>query len=486
MVKPPRHSKPKSDPVTIDLDEKDVKQVKPAAASATDASQQTVSQKTPSPTTPSSTTAKNTSAKTNAKTSATAKMAASAKPKPTADPTGEHKAQDKAKDKSAEKPFQSAASATSAAFNSASKIPPNQADSSSSSGTMGLISASIIGGVIALGGAYGLQKAGLITSGTANTPSTDIAAQVSNLEQQLLDINGQLNAERAAQTGEQVDMLTGLAPLETRMDDLETLVQNDNQSTLTALNNMNIEMEGLIGRLSALENAPATNGDKTPSVLADLSDFQTQLDDLLRQLADMQADIEADQQAIALLPALQEQLSVLKASQSASKADMLIARNLATTSIIGAIGRGDPFETELNAFRQIDPEHSALDGLSELAKTGVATQAELIALFDAIANEMVASDRPQADNDGVFSRLMESATSLVKVRQVGNIDGTSTEAVVARMETKLQADDLAGTSQEWESLSDAAKQISARFKAQLDQRLLADKLAQTFMTANGG
>lgn len=452
MVKPPRHSKPKTDPVTIDLDEKDVKQVKPEASKADNEAGKATTQ---------------TSAQKTANTGDATKPARkSHAEKSMADKSNTDKS------KANEKP----ASDGNKAENSDDKKP-------SQPSVLTMVASGFLGALIALGGAYGVQQFGVLggqDSADANTGT--ILQQISVLEATIADVTTQLDANSNAATDEQVELLSGLAPLATRMDDLETLLQNDNESTLTALNNMTIQIDDLSNRLSALEAAPTMGDGANGEASAELVALQTQMDELLPVLAALQAtnnNITALQGKLAALEESQANLS-----QERSNGEMLIARNLAANSIASAINRGDPFQAELNAYRQIDQDHEALGELTGLAAKGVSTKAELVATFDAIANDMIASDEPLSDDDSILSRLVDSASSMIKVRQVGDIAGTSTEAIVARIEARLIEADWAAAGTEWQNLTDSAKEISSAFKTQLDQRMLAEELAQKLMVAN--
>ena len=85
---------------------------------------------------------------------------------------------------------------------------------------------------------------------------------------------------------------------------------------------------------------------------------------------------------------------------------------------------------------------------------------------------------------------MASARSLVKVRPVGNVEGETPEAIVARVENKLQNGDLKGAALEWETLPEAGKQPSSDFATKLKNRIEAEErvasaLSQT-VAGNGG
>src|SRR5262249_9831610 len=66
---------------------------------------------------------------------------------------------------------------------------------------------------------------------------------------------------------------------------------------------------------------------------------------------------------------------------------------------------------------------------------------------------------------GYFARLLASASRLVEVRPVGEVEGTSPGAVVARMEERLKRSDLAAALDEGAKLPEAAKFAAAHWLA---------------------
>ena len=121
---------------------------------------------------------------------------------------------------------------------------------------------------------------------------------------------------------------------------------------------------------------------------------------------------------------------------------------------------------------------------------GIAPRADLVRDFPAVADTMLEATRHSDPNQGVFSRLMDSASSAIRVRPVGSVEGEGPEAVVARIEDKLTNGDLKGASLEWDTLPEPAKTAGAEFKTKLDQRIrvegLIDATVAGAMTANQG
>ena len=76
----------------------------------------------------------------------------------------------------------------------------------------------------------------------------------------------------------------------------------------------------------------------------------------------------------------------------------------------------------------------------------------------------------------LWSRFVANAKSLVTIRRTGEISGDTTEAIVARMEERLETGDLAGAVAEGDALQGPARDAAAGWLADARARLEADML----------
>lgn len=104
------------------------------------------------------------------------------------------------------------------------------------------------------------------------------------------------------------------------------------------------------------------------------------------------------------------------------------------------------------------------------------SRAELIRQVPDVATAIVNAVNQPDPNQSWSDRLMASATSLVSVRPVGNIEGKSVQAIAARIEDKVKNGDLPGASAEWNDLPTEGKQASAAFKQSLEARIRVEDL----------
>ncbi|MGL4093340.1 COG4223 family protein [Agrobacterium cavarae] len=477
--KPPRHSKSKTEPVTIDLDAKDVTDVSatkpstPADTTATSApsdAKPVTEPGTPEPAKPATGVADGAKAENPkpiwdqptkspiepepnvgkpqdasgkdegpAKTDATVKQeppkATAAAASTTTSSAASSSAADSAKTTSStfgkdapkSEPFKPQTTAsTSSSASSASK--PSAATISTSrdakpQGNSGLIAAGIVGGLIALLAAGSMQYAGVLpSSSTDSGSSTELAAlksQVASLQQQIAQAPKGQTADTSA----------------------------------------------LEQRLAALESSTASGGDAS----AKISQLET-------TVSTLQSERAAEDQKIA---SLTQRLDAAETKINEPRDDVEVARAIASAALKAAIDRGGPFLTELDTLSKVTPDDPAIQSLRPFANTGVPTRAELVRRFPDVANAMLAALRPTDPNEGIIDRLANSAMSLVKVRPVGNVEGEGDDAKIARMEDKLQNGDLKGAALEWDALPEAAKTASADYKKSLDARIQVEDLVNS-------
>lgn len=477
--KPPRHSKSKTEPVTIDLDAKDVTDVSatkpstPADTTATSAASDAkpvTEPSTPEPARPATSAAdgakvenpkpiwdqptkspiepepnvgkpQDASGKDEgpAKTDATVKeeppKATAAAASTTTSSAASSSAADSAKTTSStfgkdapkSDPFKPQTTAsTSSSASSASKPSPATTSTSRDAkpqGNSGLIAAGIVGGLIALLAAGSMQYAGVLPSSSADSgSSTELAAlksQVASLQQQIAQAPKGQTADTSA----------------------------------------------LEQRLAALESSTASGGDAS----AKISQLET-------TVSTLQSERAAEDQKIA---SLTQRLDAAETKINEPRDDVEVARAIASAALKAAIDRGGPFLTELDTLSKVTPDDPAIQSLRPFANTGVPTRAELVRRFPDVANAMLTALRPTDPNEGIFDRLANSAMSLVKVRPVGNVEGEGDDAKIARMEDKLQNGDLKGAALEWDALPEAAKTASADYKKSLDARIQVEDLVNS-------
>lgn len=448
--KPPRHSKSTAEPVTIDLDAKDVKDIgKEKDTASLEAPVTTGSEADKTPPAP-ATVGSETQAPKPVWDDAAKKPIepepnlpkASDVPKPDetkAEPVAKEPTEKKStvppvtgasfkSDKTNTQPPKAEASkpaADSKPFTTPSSNTKSSDASRSGSSSSGLLAAGIVGGLIALLAAGSMQYAGYLPSSASDTSSSELPAlkaEVSNLRQQMA------SAQPAA---------ADTSALETRLAALES-------STASGGGDVAEKLASLEATVSTLQSEKAAQ--------------DTANADLTRRLGEAETKINEPRD------------------------DIEVARAIASAGLKAAIDRGGPFLTELDTLSRVTPDDPAIQSLKPFAATGVPSRSELTREFPDVANAMLASLDQTDPNQGIIDRLAESALSLVKVRPVGNVEGEGADAKIARMEDKLRNGDLKGAALEWDGLAEPAKAASTEFKTSLDARIQVEDLVGGTLT----
>jgi len=439
--KPPRHSKSNAEPVTIDLDAKDVKEIGKEKDAAADNAATPEPDKDVAP----AQSAVVDTPKENPKPIWDQEVKKPIEPEPNIHKTDDVKAQPAGAQEppktSSVPPFKAETPKPSQTASSSPKVEPSKpapetktststatkpkTEAEKSSGNSGLLAAGIVGGLIALLAAGSMQYAGYLPPFSGNAGSSD-----------------------------------ELATLKTQVANLREQIANAPQATA--------DTSALETRLAALENSASGGGDLANKVSALESIVST-----------LQSDKSAQDTANAELT---RRLSAAEAKINEPRDDIEVARAIASAGLKAAIDRGGPFLTELDTLSKVTPNDPAIQSLRPFANTGVPSRAELTRNFPDVANAMLGSLNQADPNQGIFDRLTESALSLVKVRPVGNVEGEGPEAKIARMEDKLRNGDLKGAALEWDGLPEPAKAASADFKKSLDARVQVEDLVNGTLT----
>ncbi|HLP68467.1 MAG TPA: mitofilin family membrane protein, partial [Rhizobium sp.] len=220
----------------------------------------------------------------------------------------------------------------------------------------------------------------------------------------------------------------------------------------TALDRVREQLTGLQSALDALR----TSGD---AATTRLSEIETSLDG---RIAEIEKKLEEPRD------------------------DVEVARAIAVAGLKAAVDRGGTFLTELDTLAGITPDDPIIGSLRDYARTGIPSRADLVRQFQDTASSILSAVNQPDPNQGLAERLLSSALSVVKVRPVGNVEGDTPEAIVARMEDKLRNGDLQGASLEWDTLPETGKAASADFAKALKSRIEVEKLVGTAMTSAVG
>lgn len=320
------------------------------------------------------------------------------------------------------------------------------------------IAAGIVGGLIALLGAGGLQYAGLLGAPGSNTSLDGVNGEISALKTQVAAISNTENG------GEAAARVKGLADaLDQVKADVAALKssagsQSGDATGLTELRDKVATMETAIAALGPAGNA-------APVDLAPINEKLTALDALVKSAGETATEQQNR------LGALEQSVSQLSSKVEAQASQPKVALAIAASALKAALDGGAPFSAELETFAAISPDAPQLATLRPYAEKGVPTRAEIASGADAAATSMIAAAKPIDQNAGFLQNLMSSAESLVKVRPIGAVEGTGVPETVARMEEAVKQGDYAKALAEYDTLPEAVKAAGADFAGKLKARL---------------
>jgi hypothetical protein len=230
-----------------------------------------------------------------------------------------------------------------------------------------------------------------------------------------------------------------------------------------------LDVEGVASSLEALEGLLSGLGARI-SVLED-GQLPADLPDRVGQMAQgLNAAAEQINSLALKLGALEEEVARPDPSAQA-------ALGIAIANLARAVDAGTPFVAELEAIAALTPKDPAVAELLDVAPKGVRSFAALKLQFADLVDPLLVAER-QAGRETYWDRFVGNVLSVVTVRRVGDVEGDSVEAIVARAETRLGLEDLPGAVVEVQALSGAAADVAAPWLAQADARVSAERLVR--------
>lgn len=319
----------------------------------------------------------------------------------------------------------------------AAPAPAAEAPKKSGTSLSGALAAGILGGLVSLAGAGAMQYAGYLPSVSAastglssgNNSSTAMEAEIAALKAKI-----------------------------------ETL----------AITPPAIDTKALEKRLAALEAAPAPSSSGNAADVAPIAEKLATVEAELSRIQGIFANSDEKQQS--MQTSLLDRLQSVEAEVKDPKQKNAVARAIAASGLKAAIDRGGSFVTELETYAGVAGDDPGVANLKTYAEKGVPTRAELVADFSASADAVLSALNKPDPNQGIGERLWSSALSLVKVRPVGQVEGETPAAFIARSEQALKSGNFETALAEWNKLPEEGRAAAPAYGAALTARIEIDKL----------
>lgn len=231
--------------------------------------------------------------------------------------------------------------------------------------------------------------------------------------------------------------------------------------------------QSLQQRLAQLAERPAAPGGSSPSA-PQLAELEARL------LAAERSAAQAQDRVAALAP----QVQAAERAASAAAAPRPQSGAQAALVVVGErvqrlLAEGRPFETEARALASLGASGPAAAILVEAAGRGVPTIAALTAEFRRLRSAM--SVETAGSDPSWTERLLRLTDGLVRVRPVGEAQGSSPAAVAARIEQALARGDTAGAAAAWAQLPEPARRATQPLDRALQARLRVEQALKTIM-----
>jgi hypothetical protein len=324
-----------------------------------------------------------------------------------------------------------------------------------------------------------MQRSGINTASAPATPSAPAAAGMSEAERQkfetqLADLNARLNALKAPGSDAAL-----AAQVKTLQGQLDQLVKDQNQLT------------DLVAHANQAPGADATKLAATDAALASrVDELQIQLDALSAAVTagkTLRGDVETLSAELAkatdrngkLEQRLAELEKAVAAQQNVDQRSVSAARASATMALAarlrGNVDAGRPLTDDLAALKPLaagDADLTAALGALDPLANGSDSIAALRQSFQPVARAIVTAGKNDEAGSWV-DKAVARLSSIVSVRRVGDVQGDSTEAHVARAEAALNNNRLDVAVAELKPLTGTAAQAAAAWLAKAERQLAA-------------
>ncbi len=325
---------------------------------------------------------------------------------------------------------------------------------------------------------------GFVASQFAGSDGSSMGADTSALEGQVARLQEELQAVKdvpETSNAPQIDMAPieeSITTLENRVAGLEQalLDMNDRSSNVTVNDGVDTS------ELNALMDSLATVNDDIANLRRELEENVSARVEALEKNAPP-ADLEETLAGLAPrqnLVALRQRLIALEQDETGSDAKQA-ALSLAVANLARASQMGQPFAQELEAITILDPAFTAPASLKDVAETGLQRRDQLIVDFGPTARSAF-SAQWQSENASWWDNLMANLRGLVTVRQTGDVEGDSLEAIIARTEIHLAKADLPAALQEVKAITGPAADVLADWRTQVEAQLQLDEVMRDLNT----
>lgn len=273
----------------------------------------------------------------------------------------------------------------------------------------------------------------------------------------------------------------------TRLSAIETQIRELAQRPQPQPDNRPVEaLSQRIGKLEEAVSRPQPAPAPDTKLTERIASLESSLAAFNRRLETTQATAQQSPAAQAAIDGLSKRIEGLEQSVKSAQARVedKIAQNsgadasarqaLAAVVLRDALARGAPFAPELNVLKNLGADAQAVGRLEPFAASGIPAPQALAQELSALLPPMKAAlDTDAARSGGFLDKLEANASKLVRIRKVGETEGTDPAAVLARIETQLARNDIAAADKELAALPEKIRSSAEPWRRKVAARQAA-------------
>lgn len=332
--------------------------------------------------------------------------------------------------------------------------------------------AGIAGGILGLGGAYGLAFLGLWPTPAVAPPPVDTRiSSLSTTVPELQTVTSTLQDE--------------LATLTARVAGFESTSETGQPAAepqaAAATNQLTADLAALSARIDDLSQAPQTVTAHADRNAATIEAMEADIAELRQATADARARIDGVTSQVATIS------TDIDAGVTADT--QVLQMPLIVSGLQAAFSTGTPYDGEIAALRQIMPELSIPEPVLAKAMTGLDRPDMVARDFNAVLPDILAGRPLNADGD------WQEVTSdwirgVMAIRPTGAVEGNDPEAIVARIEAAIARGDFAAANTELATLPQpmlaAAGDVAGKIADQAAAQSFLSTLRQSALARGNG
>ena len=273
----------------------------------------------------------------------------------------------------------------------------------------------------------------------------------------------------------------------TRLGAIEAQIRELGQRPQPAPDNRLVEaVSQRIAKLEEVASRPPSAPAPDARLTERIASLENSLAAFNRRLDTTQATAQQSPAAQAAIDGLSKRIETLEQSVKSAQAGVedKIAQNsgadaaarqaLAALVLRDAVSRGAPFAAELNALKNLGADPQAVARLEQFAASGVPAPQALAQELSALLPSMKAAlDADSTRSGGFLDKLEANASRLVRIRKVGEADGSDPAAVLARIEAHLARNDVASADKELSTLPEKVRSAAEPWRRKVAARQAA-------------